>query len=284
MHLQINGDSNFNKVPTTYLPKWKQKRMQVLKKYLSNNFMIYNADSFSLMEMILEKHPNGCFDMIFADPPYFLSNNGITCKSGKIASVNKGEWDKSEGFHADLEFYERWLKLSYSLLKPNGTIWVCGSQHNIYMVGYTLQKLGYYILNNITWEKPDPPPNLSCRYFTHSFETLLWAKKSKSAKHTFNYQQMCGLNGGEQMKCVWTIAPPKAIEKLFGKHPTQKPLALIERCILAASNEGDLIFDPFMGSASTGVAALNLQRKFCGSEIDTQFFELSKRKLSVFER
>ncbi|UOO75945.1 site-specific DNA-methyltransferase [Neisseria sp. Dent CA1/247] len=250
-----------------------------LKKYISDGLVIYNENALTVMRRILDKHPNGCFDMIFADPPYFLSNNGFTCQNGQMVSVNKGHWDKSQGLSADLEFYEEWLHLCYALLKPNGTIWVCGTYHNIYLIGYLMQIIGYHILNNITWEKPNPPPNLSCRFFTHSTETLLWAKKSKKAKHTFHYDVMKAQNNDKQMKCVWQIAPPSKAEKALGKHPTQKPLALVERCIQAASNVGDLIFDPFMGSGTTGIAALKNGRKFCGCELETGFFELTKNRL-----
>lgn len=250
-----------------------------LKKYVSNGIVIYNEDTFNVMRRILDKYPEGCFDMIFADPPYLLSNNGFSCQNGKMVSVNKGDWDKSKGLAADLEFHEEWLRLCYALLKPNGTIWVCGTQHNIYLTGYLMQVIGYHLLNNITWEKTNPPPNLSCRFFTHSTETLLWAKKNKKAKHIFHYEVMKAQNGGKQMKSVWQIAPPNKAEKQFGKHPTQKPTALAERCIQAASNIGDLIFDPFMGSGTTGVAALKNGRNFCGCEWEADYFELAKKRL-----
>lgn len=252
-----------------------------LKKQASDGMVIYNENALSLMRRILDKHPNGCFDMIFVDPPYFLSNDGFTCQNGQMVSVNKGCWDKSKGLAGNLEFYEEWLRLCYALLKPKGTIWVCGTHHNIYLIGYLMQSIGYHILNNITWEKPNPPPNLSCRFFTHSTETLLWAKKDKKAKHIFHYDVMKAQNGDKQMKCVWKIAPPNKKEKLFGKHPTQKPLALVERCIQAASHADDLIFDPFMGSGTTGVAALQNGRKFCGCEMEKTFFELAEKRLGI---
>ena len=251
-----------------------------LKKHHTENCIIYHEDTMIVMRRILDKYPNGCFDMIFADPPYFLSNNGFTCQNGQMVSVNKGDWDKSQGMAADLAFYEEWLGLCYALLKPNGSIWVCGTQHNIYLIGYLMQTMGYHILNNITWEKPNPPPNLSCRFFTHSTETLLWAKKDKRAKHTFHYDTMKAQNHGKQKKIDLTIAPPTASEKTFGKHPTQKPLALLERCIQAASNIDDWIFDPFMGSGTTGVAALKNRRNFCGCEMNDDFFELAKKRLT----
>lgn len=254
-----------------------------LKKDIGSNHVVYCENALTVMRKILDKYPEGCFDMIFADPPYFLSNGGFTCQNGQMVSVNKGSWDRSKGFAADLEFYEDWLRLCYALLKPNGTIWVCGTHHNIYMVGYLMQSIGYHLLNSITWEKPNPPPNLSCRFFTHSTETLLWAKKHKKARHTFHYELMKMHNGNKQMKSVWTIAPPTKDEKIFGKHPTQKPLLLLERCVLSASNPGDLIFDPFMGSGTTGVAALKYGRFFCGCDWDNTFFDLAKKRLADIE-
>lgn len=252
------------------------------KYYIGKQAVIYNENALNIMRYLLEKYPNGIFDMIFVDPPYLLSNDGFTCQNGKMVSVNKGKWDKSKGLAADLVFYEEWLRLCYTLLKPNATIWVCGTYHNIYLIGYLIQTIGYHILNNITWEKPNPPPNLSCRFFTHSTETLIWAKKDKKAKHTFHYDLMKAQNCDKQMKCVWQFPPPSKAEKLLGKHPTQKPLALVERCIQAASNVGDFIFDPFMGSGTTGVAAINNNRKFCGCELELDFFELAKQRLIYY--
>ena len=250
-----------------------------LKKEIAANYVIYHEDAMQVMRRILDKHPQGCFDLIFVDPPYFLSNDGFTCQNGQMVSVNKGGWDKSRGLAADMEFYEEWLRLCYALLNPNGTLWVCGTYHNIYLIGYLMQTIGYHILNNITWEKPNPPPNLSCRFFTHSTETLLWAKKDKKAKHTFHYDLMRAQNDNKQMKCVWQIAPPQRQEKRYGKHPTQKPLALVRRCIEAASNAGDLVFDPFMGSGTTGIAALQSGRRFCGCEKEDTYFELAKQRI-----
>jgi hypothetical protein len=142
-----------------------------------------------------------------------------------------------------------------------------------------MQQLGYKILNDIAWEKPNPPPNLSCRYFTHSTETVLWAAKNDKSKHVFNYPQMRQINGGKQMKSVWRFTAPSSAEKIHGKHPTQKPLALVERCLLASTNPGDLVMDPFTGSGTTAVAALSIKRKFIGVEIETIYLQLAMVRL-----
>ena len=232
------------------------------------------------MDLIAEKHPQGCFDMIFADPPYFLSNGGITCQNGQMVSVNKGAWDKSQGIETNHAFNIEWLKRCQRVLKPNGTVWVTGTMHVIYSIGLAMQQLGFKMLNDIVWEKPNPPPNLACRYFTHATETVLWASKSINSKHCFNYDVMKAQNGGKQMKSVWRIKPPTTTEKLFGKHPTQKPIELLRRCIEASTNEGDFVLDPFAGSSTTGVAALDLKRKFCGIELEMNFIELSIKRLT----
>jgi site-specific DNA-methyltransferase (adenine-specific) len=231
------------------------------------------------MDKLIEKYPAGRFDMIFADPPYFLSNGGITCHAGKMVRVDKGEWDKSKGPELNHAFNLTWLSRCQKVLKPNGTIWVTGTHHVIHSVGYAMQQLGMKLLNDITWEKPNPPPNLSCRYFTHSTETIVWAAKNEKSKHCFNYELMRKINSGKQMKSVWNIAAPNGEEKRFGKHPTQKPIQLLERIVLASTMEGDLVFDPFAGSATTGVAALRLKRRFVGCEIETEFIEVALKRL-----
>jgi site-specific DNA-methyltransferase (adenine-specific) len=240
---------------------------------------LYQADCLRLMDALLQKHPTGCFDMIFADPPYFLSNGGFTCQSGKMVSVHKGDWDRLNSLTAMHEFNRTWLAKCQQLLKPNGTIWISGTMHNIFSVGLALQELEFKLLNDITWVKPNPPPNLSCRYFTHATETLIWAAKNKKSKHHFAYETMKAENGGKQMKSVWTIKPPEPAEKALGKHPTQKPVALLRRCIEAATEVGDFVFDPFAGSASTGVAAAALGRTFCGVELEDAYIDLSIRRL-----
>ncbi len=241
---------------------------------------------------ILPKFHECSIDMIFADPPYNLSNGGITCQAGRMVSVNKGEWDKSKGFEQDHQFSIDWLGACRRVLKDDGTIWVSGTIHSIYSIGFALQQLGYKILNEICWYKPNASPNLSCRYFTHSHEVVLWAAKSSNSKHKFNYQRMKQIAGGKQMRSVWMdidiedspqdiwiINTPPTEEKHFGKHPTQKPLALLERIILASTDPNDIVLDPFTGSSTTGVAAIRYDRRFIGIDASSEFLELSIKRL-----
>lgn len=240
---------------------------------------LYQGDCLEVMDAFIGKHPQGCFDMIFVDPPYFLSNGGMTCQNGEMVSVNKGKWDRSQGLEKDHQFNLDWLSRCQKLLKPNGTIWVTGTMHVIYSIGFAMQQLEFKMLNDIVWEKPNPPPNLACRYFTHASEMVLWAAKNKNSKHCFNYEDMKAENEGKQMKSVWRFAPPSSVEKQFGKHPTQKPVALVERCIRASTHEGGFVFDPFAGSSTTGVAAIGLQRQFCGIDLEADFIALSLKRV-----
>ncbi len=228
---------------------------------------------------VMQSAPEGCVDLIFADPPYFLSNDGITCYAGKMVSVNKGKWDRSKGFEQNFRFTTEWLAACQRVLKPNGTIWVSGTHHVIHLVGVAMQWLGYKILNDISWEKPNPPPNLSCRYFVHATETIIWAAKNKKSKHYFDYQLMKKLSGGKQMKSVWRILPPNGFEKRYGKHPTQKPEALLDRIILASSRPGDFVLDPFCGSDTTGVCTVRHGRKHIGIEIEEGWLVVARQRL-----
>ncbi|MCL2014714.1 MAG: site-specific DNA-methyltransferase [Defluviitaleaceae bacterium] len=245
---------------------------------------IYNENCLEILGNISDNS----VDMIFADPPYMLSNDGFSCKNGKRVSVNKGNWDKSKGFDDDMIFHNAWISECHRVLKPSGTIWISGTYHSIYQCGYLLQKNKFHILNDIAWFKPNAAPNLSCRFFTASHETIIWARKDKKAKHTFNYEEM--KNGSfpddklkvpdKQMRSVWSITAPKNSEKKHGKHPTQKPLDLLKRIVLASTNENDIVIDPFCGSGTTGVACKILgNRLFIGMEIDENYCEVAKKRL-----
>ena len=240
-----------------------------------HHLRIYQGDCLEILAAI----PESSVDLVFADPPYFLSNGGITCHAGRMVSVNKGAWDKSRGPDANHEFNRAWLAACQRILKPNGSIWVSGTAHVIHSVGFAMQQLGFKLLNDISWVKPNPPPNLSCRYFTHATETIIWAAKDFKSRHTFHYKLMKEINRGKQMKSVWEIYPPEPWEKKFGKHPTQKPVALLERILLASSHEGDLVLDPFSGSGTTLLAALRLRRHALGCELSAEFLTLSLRRL-----
>ena len=243
------------------------------------NFTLYQGDCMQVIEQL----PDNSLDAIFADPPYFLSNGGISVQSGKQVCVDKGDWDKGGTPEYICQFNKQWLSLCRPKLKDNGTIWISGTHHNIFVVQRCLQELGYKILNVITWQKSDPPPNLSCRYFNFSTELVIWARKHEKKPHKFNYETMKQLNGGSQMTDVWRIPAVGMWEKTCGKHPTQKTLRLLYRIVLASTNEGDTILDPFAGSSTTGIAANLLGRKFIGIEQDKSFIELSQRRRELLE-
>jgi site-specific DNA-methyltransferase (adenine-specific) len=253
------------------------------KPYFSHNdFVLYNTDSIGFLSAL----PENSIDMIFADPPYNLSNGGFTVHAGRMVSVNKGNWDKSKGFEDDYDFHYRWLEACRRVLKPHGTLWVSGTYHSIYQCGHALQSLNYHILNDISWFKPNASPNLSCRFFTASHETLIWARKEKKAKHHFDYELMKEGEWGRdflkkpglQMRSVWSIGTPRPEEKKFGKHPTQKPIELLRRIVLASTKKGDVILDPFAGSSTTGIAAAAHGRKFIGIDLDKKFLDLSAKR------
>jgi site-specific DNA-methyltransferase (adenine-specific) len=264
--------------------------------YQRDHFSLYEADCMDFMEGL----PNGCIDMIFADPPYNLSNGGFTCYAGRRVSVNKGNWDISNGIEKDFEFHLNWITACKRILKPNGTIWISGTYHSIYACGYALQRAGYKILNDVSWFKPNAAPNLSGRYFAASHETLIWARKDPKGKHTFHYKDL--KNGewpgdrvkrpGKQMRSVWGVGDtdnpiwdintPPSHEKHFGKHPTQKPMLLLERIILSSTNENDLIYDPFTGSSTTGIAAIKYHRRFIGTDTESNFLNLSRLRFEEF--
>lgn len=252
-------------------------RIKNWKAYLSDEYtVLIHEDSFKALPRIKAKS----IDLIFADPPYFLSNGGISVSGGKQVSVNKAFWDEGYSLKEKHAFNRKWIRMCKRVLKDDGTIWISGTMHNIYSVGYALEQEGFRILNNITWQKTNPPPNLACRTFTHSTETILWAKKDiKKAKHYFNYPLMKEVNNNKQMKDVWEGSLTRKTEKKFGKHPTQKPEYLLERIILASSKEGDVVLDPFNGSGTTGVVARRLNRKYIGIDNVENYLEITKGRI-----
>lgn len=239
----------------------------------SRDFTLLNGDTFELLPQF-KFH----FDMIFADPPYFLSNDGISVQAGKIVSVNKGEWDRGGTSEEINEFNKRWISLCRDKLKDNGTIWISGTYHNIFSVANSLTELGFKILNVVTWAKTNPPPNISCRYFTYSTEFIIWARKNAKRPHRFNYELMKQLNDNKQMTDVWRLPAIAPWEKSCGKHPTQKPLALLTRIILASTDKNAWILDPFAGSSTTGIAANLIGRRYLGIEREQQFADISRKR------
>lgn len=249
-----------------------------MKPYFSDrNIRLFQGNALEVLDQL----PSECVHLIFADPPYNLSNNGFTCHAGRRVSVNKGNWDKSKGIDADFQFHYEWINACRRVLKKNGSLWISGTYHSIYACGFALQKQGWHFLNDICWFKPNAAPNLACRMFTASHETLLWVRKNKQSKHKFNYDLIKNSEWkndflkkpNKQMRSVWAIGTPKNGEKHYGKHPTQKPETLLERIILASSDEEDLILDPFCGSGTTGVAALKHNRKFVGIDLEKDYLD-----------
>ena len=239
----------------------------------SHDFTLLHGDCFKLLPQF-KFH----FDMIFADPPYFLSNDGISVQAGKIVSVNKGEWDRGGTPEEINEFNKRWISLCRDKLKDNGTIWISGTYHNIFSVANSLTEQGFKILNVVTWVKTNPPPNISCRYFTYSTEFIIWARKNAKCPHRFNYELMKQLNDDKQMTDVWRLPAIAPWEKSCGKHPTQKPLALLTRIILSSTDKNAWILDPFAGSSTTGIAANLIGRRYLGIEREQQFADISRKR------
>lgn len=250
-------------------------------------FKLINDDCFHALNEIDEKS----VDFIFADPPYFLSSGGVSCHSGKQVIVDKGKWDCAISIEEKLAFHRKWICLCKKVLKDEGTIMISSTLHSVYAIGVALEMEGFSIINNIIWKKTNPAPNLSCRCFTHSTETIIWARKligNKKAKHFFNYDKMKEDNNGKQMKDYWIFEclEPETFEcstvnqseKKNGNHPTQKPLKLMVRVLEAATKPGDLVLDPFNGSGTTGIASILHGRKYIGIEISKEFIELTKRR------
>ena len=247
-------------------------------KSSSHDFNLICGDTFEILPQFDFR-----FDMIFADPPYFLSNGGISVQSGKVVCVNKGDWDKGMSQEDINEFNLKWISLCRDKLKENGTIWISGTYHNIFSVANALTRLGFKILNVITWAKTNPPPNISCRYFTYSTEFIIWARKQEKVAHYYNYELMKHINDEKQMTDVWRLPAIAPWEKKCGKHPTQKPLCVLSRIILASTKPRAWILDPFAGSSTTGIAANLLGRQYLGIERDEKFAAISKDRREEIE-
>ncbi len=256
--------------------------------FQKDRFTLYHGNSLEILPQL----PADSFDMIYADPPYRLSNGGFTSESGRLVSVNKGGWDKSEGVEEDFKFHKKWISECRRLLKPDGTIWLSGTYHNIYKCGYALELEGFHILNEIAWYKPKSADNISGRMFKAQHESLIWAKKEKIAKHKFSYEYLKKTDWGqdflkkqgEQMGSVWAIHAPGLIERKFGKHPTQKPQELLKRIILSCTRKGDSILDPFCGSGTTGVVASLYGRSFVGIDSDPKYLEMAQSRFTELKR
>jgi site-specific DNA-methyltransferase (adenine-specific) len=254
--------------------------MMIKPYFKSNSVKLFHDDCINVLNFL----PENSVEMVFADPPYFLSNGGISCKAGKMVSVNKADWDKSNGLDKDFEFTYNWINACRRVLKEDGTIWISGTIHNIYQVGFALQKLEFKLLNEISWFKPNAPPNLSCKYFAHSHETILWARKNKKIPHFFNYGLMKEWDDkisqkGKQMRSVWHISLTPLSEKSYGKHPTQKPIELLKRIISSSTKENAVVLDPFNGSGTTGVVASMLNRKFIGIDREEDFLKTTIKRI-----
>jgi modification methylase len=228
--------------------------------------------------------PDACIDMIFADPPYNLQLGGdlFRPEGGRVDAVDD-DWDKFETFAAYDDFTRAWLREARRILKPNGTLWVIGSYHNIYRVGAALQDAGYWILNDIIWRKSNPMPNFRGTRFTNAHETLIWASRSEDSRYTFNYRAMKALNDELQMRSDWMIPICAGVERVKAggakAHPTQKPEALLYRVLLACTNRGDVVLDPFFGTGTTGAVARRLGRNWIGIERESRYVEVARTRI-----
>ena len=245
-----------------------------------------------LIEM--KKIPDNSVDLIFADPPYYLQlpkGKRLKRSNGTEIIPVDNDWDSFESYDHYDAFTQAWISECQRILKPTGTFWVIGMYHNIFRVGTIMQNLGMWFLNDVIWVKIDALPNLNGRRFTNNHETLIWSVKDKDCKrYTFNYELMKKLNGGKQMKDTdWIFGLCKGNERLKDEngikaHPTQKPLKLIQQIVLAASNKGDIVFDPFMGSGTTAIVAEALGRKWLGVERDEKYVQLARNRVRDFSK
>ena len=231
--------------------------------------------------------PEASIDLVFADPPYNLQlNNELYRPDNSRVDAVDDDWDKFGSFAAYDAFTREWLSACRRVLKPHASLWVIGSYHNIFRVGASLQDLGFWVLNDVVWRKSNPMPNFRGRRFTNAHETLIWASMGPKARYTFNYEAMKALNEDLQMRSDWLFPICSGGERLREEcgrktHPTQKPEALLHRILLAASNPGDVVLDPFLGSGTTAVAAKRLGRHFVGIEREASYAEAAKARLAA---
>jgi len=248
-----------------------------MSKFLNK---IVNGNSLEILKTI----PNKKFDLVFADPPYNLQIEQKLKRpdNSNVNGVND-KWDQFESFNDYDNFCQKWLTECKRVLKDNGSIWVIGTYHNIFRLGYHIQNKGYWILNDVIWKKNNPMPNFKGTRFTNAHETLIWASKNKNSKYTFNYQSLKCLNDDLQMRSDWTLPICNGSERIKknGKkiHSTQKPESLLHRILLASTNKGDFVLDPFLGTGTTAAVAKKLGRYYFGIEKEKKYFKTAKQRL-----
>lgn len=247
--------------------------------YDSNAFTLYNADSLSLIEQL----EDNSIDAVFADPPYFLSSGRRMDIAGRNVHFEKGSWDRCRSTEEIDDFNGKWINAVRAKMKEDATIWISGTFHNIFSVERILVENGFKIINLVSWQKSNPKDIVDGQHLTFSTEILVWARKSLHGRHCYNHELMVQMNGGKPMADVWKIPTPGSWERKCGFHPTQKPLRLLYRIILASTHEGDLILDPFAGSCTTGIAANLLGRRFIGIDQSKEYLDYGIRRKQEIE-
>lgn len=241
--------------------------------FKDNLSVLVNEDTFTYIKSL----PESYVDLIVLDPPYFLSSGGITNRAGRKASVNKGEWDNPNRINVEY-FYNNLIKECKRILKREGTLWIFGTYHNIFLAGYYLKNYDFKILNNIAWIKENPAENLSKNVLTHANETIIWARRDKKSRHFYNYKEMFA-EKNKQLTDVWITPTIDRKEKDYGYHPTQKPLALIKRIIRCSAKKDSIVLDPFVGSGTTVVACRQEGIKCIGIDKEKKYLSTAKKRL-----
>ncbi|MAX74593.1 MAG: modification methylase [Nioella sp.] len=239
---------------------------------------------------VMHSLPEACVDLIFADPPYNLQLKGnLHRPDNSMVDAVDDAWDQFDSFAVYDTFTKAWLKAAQRVLKPNGAIWVIGSYHNIFRVGYELQNQGFWLLNDVIWRKSNPMPNFRGKRLTNAHETMIWASKSEGAKYTFNYEALKALNEGVQMRSDWVLPICNGHERIKDEkgdkaHPTQKPESLLHRILVATTNPGDVVLDPFFGTGTTGAVAKKLGRDFIGIEREDAYRDVAEKRLKTIRK